>query len=263
MNGPAGAYWAESLGRWAIPQEILSSAPESPFGCPAACFVAGDDPVETPSRSRALEALPEGGTVLDVGAGGGAAGLGLVPPAARLVAVDQSQEMLDSLRASAQKRPGLAVETFMGRWPDAAGSVPVADVVVCHNVLYNVADLPSFLAALDSHARNRVVIQITQRHPRSMLSAMWKHFWGSELPDAPIADDAAAVVAEEGYEVHMELFDAPATRRADRETQVRFIRRQLCLGPDADAEIDSLLGADGFGPRPAACLWWDVLGQRG
>ena len=45
---------------------------------------------ETPSHRVAHEALPSGGTLLDVGCGGGAASLPLAPPAALLVGLDQS-----------------------------------------------------------------------------------------------------------------------------------------------------------------------------
>lgn len=258
MSGPAAAYWAEALGRWAIPQEILSAAPESPFGFPPELFLPSGEVVDTPSRSRALEALGEGGSVADIGAGGGAAGLALVPPASRLTAVDQSPEMLEALRSVAGRHPGLNLQTIVGRWPEVSGELGEFDVVVCHNVLYNVAHLEPFLAELDRHASRRVVIQITQRHPRALLSAMWRHFWGVALPEVPMAEDAAAVAAEMGFDAHLELFDARIPSNRDRDVQIRFLRRQLCLGPDADAEIDSMLGKEGIGPRPSACIWWDT-----
>ena len=78
MDGQApGALerWREQLDGWAIPEEILASAPESPWGFPVGLFRsraarAGQRPA-TPSNLEAARFLPAGGTVLDVGAGGG------------------------------------------------------------------------------------------------------------------------------------------------------------------------------------------------
>src|SRR5512135_2791286 len=105
MNGPLSSEamtsaraerWAKDLAAWAIPQDILDAAPESPWGFPVELFLrrAQDEPAETPSRARAREALPDGGSVLDVGCGAGAAARALVPPAGVLIGVDESAEML-------------------------------------------------------------------------------------------------------------------------------------------------------------------------
>jgi SAM-dependent methyltransferase len=98
--------WREQLEGWAIPAEILAAAPESPWSYPVGLFRsrarrAGSRPT-TPSNREAARHLPEGGTVLDVGAGAGAASLPLARTAGRLVAVDESPEMLASFLAAAE-----------------------------------------------------------------------------------------------------------------------------------------------------------------
>ena len=90
--------------------------------------------------------------MLDVGVGGGAASLPLAPPAALLVGVDQSEGMLATF-ADACERRRVAHREVQGSWPDVAGQVEPADVVVCHHVLYNVADVVPFVEALSEHAR--------------------------------------------------------------------------------------------------------------
>jgi hypothetical protein len=42
---------------------------------------------------------------------------------------------------------------------------PVADVVVCHPVAYNVSDLAPFAQRLTDHARAGVVMELTAQHP--------------------------------------------------------------------------------------------------
>ena len=100
--GDAATRWAEQLAAWEIPDEILAQAPETPWTClPADFAVEGEDPVSTASTPFEREVLPPDGSVLDVGCGGGRASLALVPPAARIIGVDQSADMLRQLERSA------------------------------------------------------------------------------------------------------------------------------------------------------------------
>ena len=256
----AAARWAEELAAWAIPPEILDAAPESPWGFPPALFQAPDPEAvpDTPSRRRALEALPEAGTVLDVGSGGGAASLALVPPAARIVAVDESAEMLATLAAAAEGR-GVDHAEHAGRWPDIAAAVPVADVVVCHHVFYNVAGLAEFALALTAHARHRVVAELTATHPLTAQGPLWRHFHGIDRPEGPTAELAAAVLDEAGLRVAAEPYPAAPRSERDRAELVAFVRRRLCLPPERDPEVDALLPSDQTHllPRKVVTLWWE------
>src|SRR5438270_12567795 len=124
----AAERWASQLAAWAIPEEIMAQAPESPWEFSPAFFRPPVEPTpDTPSRVRAQEALPEGGSVLDVGCGGGAAGLALVPPAGRVTGFDQSQELLDLFAAGAAER-GVDHEAVQGDWPAGASRVGPADL---------------------------------------------------------------------------------------------------------------------------------------
>ncbi|HEX9259207.1 MAG TPA: methyltransferase domain-containing protein, partial [Acidimicrobiales bacterium] len=136
----AAARWAEALGQWAVPEEILQRAPVAPWVHPPALFkvdVEAEVP-DTPSHRAARAALGDGGSVLDVGCGGGGSSLPLAPPATRLVGVDEQQGMLDNF-AAACEAVGVSHAEVVGKWPDVADRVEVADVVVCHHVAYNVA----------------------------------------------------------------------------------------------------------------------------
>ncbi len=261
------ARWAEALGEWAIPAEIIEAAPEGPWRFPASIFAwtaergAVERSQRTPSRQRALEALPDGGSVLDVGAGGGRASIPLSPPAGLVVAVDPSAELLAAF-AEAADREGIAHRAVPGQWPDVAAEVEVHDVVVCHHVLYNVADLVPFARALTEHARHRVVVEMTAEHPASNLNPAWRALHDLERPDRPTADDALAVLEEMGLEVRSERSERPViTSEVDRAELVAFARRRLCVGPERDAEIDTLLGPDLESPlRRVVTVWWNGQG---
>lgn len=253
--------WREDLESWAIPPEILAAAPETPWGCPTGLFaraaeeaVAARDAAPTPSRRRALEALPEGGSVLDVGAGGGAASLALCPPAEKVTAVDQSAGMLGAFAELAEKL-GVEHREVEGPWPDVAGDVPPADVVVCHHVLYNVGDLVPFVTALTNSARRRVVVEITASHPQALLNPLWEHFHGVTRPTRPTAEDAAAVLRDLGLEVGVEQFESsPRWRDHQHDELIAFTRRRLCLPAERDAEVAALVPP--AMPRPHVTLWW-------
>ncbi len=258
--GEAAERWRTALEGWAIPQEILDAAPESPWRFSTSMFARRAEEALTerpvPSRQRALEAVPAGGTVLDVGVGGGAASLPLAPPAGLLIGVDQADDMLEAFTSAAARR-GVAAQAVAGLWPDVAAAVPAADVVVCHHVFYNVADLEPFAAALTSHARQRVVVELTGEHPTSNLNPLWRSIHGLERPTTPTAEDAAAVLAEMGLEVGVEVFERHWGRTdADRADTVAMVRRRLCVGPERDPEIEAHLDAQAPGRR-AVALWWD------
>ena len=257
----ASARWARQLAAWAIPETVLAGAPESPWGFPPQLFArsaeqALADPVVTPSRLRAMEAVPPGGSVLDVGAGAGAASLPLAPPASVLIAVDESQAMLDVFGEGAERR-GVGHTEILGRWPDVAPNTPLADVIVCHHVVYNVGDLAPFLAALDDHGERRVVVELTDRHPQSDLSPLWRSIHGVDRPTRPTATDAAEVAVALGYDVHVERFERPALwHDAPRDDRIAFARRRLCVGSEHDAEIEAYLDETADVRRTLVTLWW-------
>jgi hypothetical protein len=146
---------------------------------------------------------------------------------------------------------GLTCQTVEGTWPAVADVTPVADVVVCHHVAYNVADIGPFLRALMSHARLQVVFELPQSHPTAPFSPLWKHFWNVERPSHPTAEDFVAVVRELGYAPTVDRFRRePRKARLDTDAYVAFVRTRLCLTESRDIEVASVLSSMGPGTGP-------------
>lgn len=257
--GAAEERWAEQLAGWAIPDEIQSQATADPWKLTPNLFPApdtADAPPDTPAHRAAREALGDGGTVIDVGVGAGAASLPLAPPATLIMGVDVSEEMAKAFTDAAKER-GVKSRRFVGRWPDNARAVPPADVVVSHHAVYNVPDLERFAVALTAHAHRRVVVEMTGRHPVTMTNALWKHFWDLDRPEGPTADDAIAVLREAGIEpeVHREVRER--RRPVQHAHRVEFLTRRLCLPPERQAEVEEALTQF---PEPTeneiVTLWW-------
>lgn len=265
--------WRRELEAWAIPAGILEAAPESPYGFPVAPFrtraerAVGAPP--TPTTRWALDALPRGGSVLDVGCGGGATSLPLAGRAGAVVGVDAQQDMLDGFLASA-RAAGVDASTVLGRWPDVAPRVAPVDVAVAGHVLYNVPDLEPFVRALVPIARRRVVFEITGGHPLSWMNDLWSRFHAVERPAGPDAQAAVDALRELGLEPHVERWSsAPRSGGFERRSDaIALVRRRLCLDPSRDPELEAALGerltesdalwsAGETDPPPLASIWFD------
>lgn len=260
---PVAQAWTDQLASWGVPQEILDRAPRSPWIMPVSAFRVNEEPdgADSPSHQRAWEALAEGGSVLDVGCGGGRAAFAVTPPATVVIGVDQRPEMLQEFAGTARAR-GVAHHEILGTWPEVAADTPTADVCVCHHVAYNVADLSAFALALNGHARRRVVLELGRSHPLAYLSPLWQRFWGFSRPHGPTAATALDVLHEAGLPARLQTWDDPAFHRESTLSpteQVEIVRIRLCLPADRDPEIaEALRQLPPRTPRPTATIWWDV-----
>ena len=253
----AAARWRADLESWALPEHIVAAATQSPWIHPPELFDVPATIASSPSHDRAREAVPENGTVLDVGCGGGIAAFAIAPPAAHVIGVDHQSEMLAMFRTNATAR-ALSCETVEGFWPAVAQTTPTADVVTSHHVAYNVADVVPFLRALNDHARRRVVLEVPDHHPLSAMNDAWRHFWRLERPAAPSSHDLKAVLEEMGVSVQMQQWSGPPRSERDLDRAAHFMRVRLCLPVERESEVHDFLAQRPVDSnRELTTLWWD------
>lgn len=247
----AGRHWAEQLRAWAIPDHIVAQAEVPPWSHDPKTF-AVDDTLrpDSPIFEMARELLPaDGGSVIDIGCGGGRSSVPLAPRATHITGVDENPKMLERF-ADAAGAAGCSHREIRGRWPDVAIDAELAgtpiephDVAVCHHVFYNVPDLEPFVVALTSIARLGVVAVLPRHHPQSAWNEGWLHFWNLKRPDGPTADDAVAVLRALGIEPEVVVVPRPPMSRFadDPAALVDSARLRLCLHRDRNAEIEAWL----------------------
>jgi len=253
----AADRWARELAGWGIPEAILRQAESSPWGWPRSRLRRTYDE-SAPTLRAARDGLGERGTVLDVGVGAGWGSLSLVPPATRLVGVDSDPDMLVAFVANCRER-GVDHDAVEGAWPDVASRVDAAEVVVCANVVYNVAAIVPFVRALSSRATRRVVVECTAQHPTAWMAPLWQRFHGLSRPHGPTADDLIGVMELCVGSVQVERWRAP-TQPADDDDEAEraeFVTRRLCLPARRSGEVaEALHTVARDGER--VTLWWDA-----
>lgn len=269
--GSVARRWEQALAAWAWPEGIRAAAPADPWSL-------GPDELdgqrrtthahESPADVAALDGLPRRGAVLDVGCGTGASSAPLRRAADRITGVDPRAEMLEVFAARTGERPGLLgriaggtpdVHTVCGRWPDVASSVDPADVVLAHNVLYDVGEaVDEFVAALHDHARRRVVVALTARHPLHWVNPYAEALHGIRRPSEPTADVAADLVREvTGATPTYLTWSEEVAPPEDAEAFLRMLARRVCARPEQHDHLRDLLARmPPPGTRDMAALVW-------
>jgi SAM-dependent methyltransferase len=262
--------WRDDLAGWAIPGHITSAVAESPWVLPREVLARRADRLSREpcgaSYDRERAVLDPPGTVLDVGAGAGAACLPLASRTTALTAVDTDDGMLAGLAGRAREA-GLEARLLPGRWPDTADQAGPADLVTCHNVLYNVPDLAPFIEALTRHSRRQVVVELTAAHPLISLNPLWLLFHGVERPEGPTAGDVLAILGAMGLRAGHTMWNRPA--QADYATGSELVettRRRLCLPPERASDVEAALREAGHLGQPrdlgtsgrsVVTIWWE------
>lgn len=254
-----GDAWREAIRLRATPEPLLAGAAEGRPALEPERFRWRPDfdatqPIR-PSRVRALEALPDGGSVLDVGVGAGASSFGLVGRAGLITGVDRQRDMLDLFEQSGRAL-GIRVRAVLGSWPDVAADVEAADVAVCHHAMYFAEAIEDFLHGLTAHARRRVVVEVSAHPPLTRLNPLWESLHGLSRPDWLVGDALQDVLGRLELDPQREDMVLPARPHEVTPEFVAFVRRRLYVGPERDPDIEDFLRSLPPQPETIVALWW-------
>jgi len=185
------------------------------------------------------------------------AAFALSDKAKHVIGVDHQQEMLTMFSENAANR-SLTSEVYEGFWPAVSANVPIADVVTCHNVVYNVQEIVPFLKALDEHAKKRVVIEMPVHHPLANMDKLWKHFWKIDRPKDPTPADLIEVLKEIGINAQVQYWPGTVRQESNIDQAAEFMRIRLCLPKSREVEVKEFLtNQPRTGERDLATIWWD------
>jgi SAM-dependent methyltransferase len=260
------------LEEWALPDDLLDRAPESPYGWSPELWkrrsqIAREEASDTPTVAALRAMLPERGSLLDVGAGTGRASIAFAVEGVRVTGVEKNPELSAEFRRRAAEE-GVIVTAVDGTWPEVAGSVGIHDVAVCAHVVYDVQVAGPFLTELVSRTRIGVVVELTPEHPWSGLTPYYLALHGLTRPAGPTYVDFLDVVTETcGVRPEFEVWI--------RRGQVWFeswdeildhYQKRLVLSEDRRGELRELLSPEveadggrwfvGSRDRTIVTVWW-------
>ena len=180
--------WRADLESWAIPEEILAGAPESPWVLPRRLFARRAElRLESKPRRARRSSAPSRrsnapGSVLDVGAGAGAACLPLVARATKITAVDSDPELLGVLDRYAS---GIGTDLVTGLRSLAGVAPDTRDrPTSSHAITCSTTSPTSCLSSRSSPLTPVAVVvaEMTARHPLTSLNLLWERFHGLVRP---------------------------------------------------------------------------------
>jgi SAM-dependent methyltransferase len=264
--------WRRLLEEWALPDELLDTVAESPYGWSPELWkrraqITHEQGTETPTSEIVRSLLPEEGTLLDIGAGTGRASLLHAFAGASLTAVEKNPELAEGFRLCAAELD-VAADLIAGSWPEVAGSVGIHDVAVCAHVVYDVQDVEPFLLALSDHARGGVVIELTPEHPWSGLAPYYRALHKLGRPDGPTYRDFVEVVTQVcGVQPQVEVWTRPGQVWFESWDEILdHYQKRLVLPPHRREELRDLLAPEterddgrlyvGSRDRTIVTVWW-------
>lgn len=172
------------------------------------------------------------------------------------------------LAGLADASQGLPVTVVEGRWPESKDILDTHNVVMCAHVVFDVAQVGPFLAAMNEWAAAGVVIEMTDRHPWVHLGPYYRALHALERPLGPGWEDLVGVVQEVvGVDPTVEHWQRPTDLWFESVDEIlEFYGRRLLIGADRWTELRSLLDPDivsgpggfqvGTESRDLVTIWW-------
>ena len=203
-----------------------------------------DDPVLDALRAMVVP----GETWLDIGAGAGRYALPLARTAGRVIALDASVGMLETLREDAAAHGIDNVQPVAGRWPPdlatpevaaALGPFPCSDVALIAHVGYDIEAILPFVKAMEAAARRLCVAVLMDAQPGAVAAPLWPPVHGEARVVLPGMNELLELLRLRGRDPDLRRVPRDARIFESREALLGLVRRQLWVaeGTSADARL--------------------------
>lgn len=228
-----------------------------------------DDPHRTDDEIlNRLRAFSDPDTTwLDIGAGAGRYALPLALISERVIAIDPSPSMVETLQEQTAEHGIDNIETHHLRWPEGAEQLK-ADLSLMSHVGYDIRDINAFLDGVDQATEQQCIALMMDRAPSGGFTRLWEQVHGFKRQQLPAASEMIHLLLARGVVPTIELF-----KREPMHWQEHDLRQQarqrlwLVEGSEKDQQLQRLLDAeiaDGVTDyqRPSAVVMirWQPLG---
>jgi molybdenum cofactor cytidylyltransferase len=248
--------WADRVRRNREQVDRLREVADGPDFYRAVSAIFRDDPDRT--GDPVLDALRRHAravdTWLDIGAGAGRYALPLARAVSRVIALDPSPSMLESLRGAMQEHGVDNITVVEARWPEAFdakpgllardGVLPV-DVSLIAHVGYDVEAIGPFVDAMERATTRECLAVLMERSPASLADPFWPPIHGEGRISLPALPAFVDLLAARGRRPAVQMVETSRRRWASREEVERHVRRQTWVEPGSakDRRMQELLDA--------------------
>lgn len=245
------ASWSRRVRAEREQVERLREVEDGPdfYGPSTARFRADPRRRDDPTLDVLLALARPGETWLDVGAGAGRYALPLALAVRDVVAVDPSPGMLAALGEGMAEHGIGNVRAIEDRWPPSPGSAAAglrADVALIANVGHDVAEIGTFLDALEAAAGRLCVAVMAERAPSSAVDALWPEVVGEARLALPALPELEAILLARGRLFEVRLVERTGPGFGSLDEALAFTRRQLWARPGSERDRRLAAALPGF-----------------
>lgn len=232
---PFEAWGERARANRSLVERVRKQAPDDFYRATADWFRPGAEP--PPELDALLEIARPDDTWLDIGAGGGRFALPLAPVVGEVVAIEPSAAMRAALGDAIAARGVGNIRILELRWPPGPGAgVPVADVALAANVLYDQEDARAFIEAIEAHARRSCAVILRERAPSTPDETIWQDLYGEPAAPLPAADDFIGLLSGSGRPHEVRRFEAARSFKLSLNEAHAMARQLYWVRPGSERD---------------------------
>jgi SAM-dependent methyltransferase len=175
-------------------------------------------------------------TWLDIGAGGGRYALPLALRGIRVVAVEPSPRMAETLREGMAEHDVAGIEVVTGRWPERAADAGPVDVSLIAHVGYDIEAIGPFLEAMEAATRRLCVAVVGEGAMTTAATLFWGPVHGEPRVALPALPELVTLLLARGRLPEVRLASRVPPVFETPDDLLAMARRQLWVRPGSERD---------------------------